>query len=246
MTTCGWELGAAAADSTRAWAQVEEAVGVPLLRVRQVHGANVLVRRAGDTDRGGMPDADVIISIDPTVAIAIQTADCVPLLIVDRRTGAVAAAHAGWRGLAAAVPRAAIEALQREFAARPSDLVVAAGPSIGPCCYEVGEDVMRCFLNAGFAAATLARWFLDRALPTAVNPSMPGRRAEVRVNHWYFDSARAAGDQVQSAGVPADQIFLAGLCTASHPGALCSYRRDGVGAGRMAAVIRASAPRIAP
>ena len=75
-----------------------------LVRVRQVHGADILVRRVGDDAADTLPEADIIVSNDPTVAAAIQTADCVPLLLADRRTGAVAAAHAGWRGLAAGVP----------------------------------------------------------------------------------------------------------------------------------------------
>jgi copper oxidase (laccase) domain-containing protein len=150
----------------------------------------------------------------------------------------VAAAHAGWRGLAASVPRTAVEALGREFASRPEDLIAVAGPSIGPCCYEVGADVHRRFTDAGFPETALRRWFFERAQPTRRNPSMAGLRTEPLPDHWYFDSGRSTRDQLESAGVPPEQVFVAELCTASHPGVLCSYRRDGAEAGRLAGVIR--------
>jgi purine-nucleoside/S-methyl-5'-thioadenosine phosphorylase / adenosine deaminase len=198
-----------------------------------------LTLRGGESARVQLPDADIIVSNDPSTAIAIQSADCVPLLIADRRTGAVAAAHAGWRGLAIGVPRAAVEALVSDFGSRTVDLVVAAGPSIGACCYEVGSAVLDRFERAGWPPSAIGRWFFDRPRATVRNPSMAGLPAEPRPDHWYFDSGRATLDQLEAAGVPADQMFAAELCTGSHPAVLCSYRRDGVGAGRIAAAIRA-------
>jgi YfiH family protein len=184
-----------------------------------------------------VPEADIVVTDDRTLALSVQTADCVPLLIGDRRTGAVAAAHAGWRGLAAGVPRIAVDALAREFGSRPAELVAAIGPSIGACCYEVGADVRDAFRQGGFEAA-MNGWFHDAPQPTADNPSMPGvQAARRRRDHWFFDGWSAAADQLTVAGIPAGQTHVAGLCTASHA-ALCSYRRDGGAAGRMAAVIR--------
>ena len=247
ITTCAWALTAGGDnDERRAWAEVAAAMNVrpgQLVRAHQVHGADVLIRRAGDAPVATLPDADIIVSNDATVGIAIQTADCVPILIADRRTGAVAAAHAGWRGLAAGVPRVAVDVLAREFGSRPEDCVAAAGPSIGACCYEVGPEVRRRFEEAGWADPTTSGWFFARAQPTKGNPSMAGLRTEPRPGHWYFDSGRAARDQLESAGVPRDQVFLAELCTASHPGVLCSYRRDGANAGRIAGAIRARGDR---
>jgi YfiH family protein len=244
ITTRLWALGAGRnSDAGDAWAEVAAALDRPVLRVHQVHGADLLVRRAGDAPPAALPDADIIVSNDPTVAIAIQAADCVPILIADRRTGVVAAAHAGWRGLAAGVPRVTIEALAREFGSRPADLSAAAGPSIGACCYEVGPDVRRRFEEAGWPESMTNQWFFTRPLPTTGNPSMAGLRTQPQPGHWYFDSGRAVSDQLKAAGVPSDQIFVAELCTASHPGVLCSYRRDGEGAGRIAGAIRARGDR---
>jgi YfiH family protein len=243
FTTRDWRLGSEQnGDAADAWEEVARALTVAperLVRVHQVHGADIVVRRAGVADGGDLPPADIIISDDPTAVPAIQTADCVPLLIADRRTGAVAAVHAGWRGLAASVPRVAVDALARAFGSRAADLVAAAGPSIGACCYEVGADVRQRFDEAGFSASQLARWFRTQAQPTSINPSMAGLRLLPRAGHWYLDMWAATRDEIETAGVPPDQIFVAELCTASHPGVLCSYRRDGMGAGRMAGAIRA-------
>jgi hypothetical protein len=202
------------------------------------------VHRKGDRIPSNSPQADIIITDDPAAALAVQAADCVPLLMADRRIGGVAAAHAGWRGLAARVPGVTVEALSREFGSRPADLVVAVGPSIGACCYEVGANVRQHFETAQFPDADLARWFHTDPQPTAANPSLPNLLAARRAGHWYFDCWAAIRDGLATAGVPADQIFVAELCTASHPAALCSYRRDGAPAGRMVGAIRpASGPR---
>jgi hypothetical protein len=166
----------------------------------------------------------------------------VPLLIADRRSGAAAAAHAGWRGLAVRVPQVVVRAMGQHYGSRPSDLVAALGPSIGACCYEVSGDVRECFVRAGFSSTDMKRWFLDVPAASPVNPSMPGLGAP-RADHWFLDGWAVARDQLAEAGVPADQVFSAALCTASHPGTLCSFRRDGLPAGRLAAVIRASTSR---
>jgi hypothetical protein len=254
FTTREWPLGStkAATPDDSHWADVAHAMNVEppgLIRVRQVHGAAVFVRRSGDSMAGlktGAPavetEADIVVSDNLALALAVQTADCVPLLVADRRTGAVAAAHAGWRGTAARVAIAATGALAREFGSRPADLVAAVGPSIGACCYEVGDEVRERFEREGFLAEELTRWFLRHTRQTPRNPSMPGVSAVARAGHWYFDLWRATREQLEAAGVPAGQIHLAGLCTASHRAALCSYRRDGSGAGRLAAVIRGRGP----
>ncbi|MGE5243854.1 MAG: peptidoglycan editing factor PgeF [Betaproteobacteria bacterium] len=244
FTTRHWRLGSTPRDDDeQAWTDVGQALeigGSPLLRLRQVHGRCVVVRRAGEPPAPrSRPEADAIVSDDPEVAIAIQVADCVPLLIADRRVGALAAVHGGWRGTAARVAVEAVEAMHRSFASRPEDLIAAIGPAIGACCYEVGRVVRERFVAAGFEQSTIARWFHERPLAIAGNPPMPGLPATPRPDHWFFDGWTATRDQLLDAGVPAAQIHTARLCTASHPQVLCSYRRDGRAAGRLAAAIRA-------
>lgn len=231
FTTRDWALGSRAEAADEDWRPVAASLGVDrahLVRIHQVHGASVVVRRAGDEPLPeSRPDADVIVSNDPSLALAIQTADCVPLLVADRVTGAVAAAHAGWRGLAAGVPGVTVTALAREFGSSPADLLAAIGPCISAGAYEVGDAVRARFEAAGFGVAQLERWF------------DPGDCA----GHWYFDLWQAVRDQLETAGVSAAQVHLSALCTASHPALLCSYRREGKAAGRIAAAIRCGSPR---
>jgi YfiH family protein len=201
-----------------------------------------VIAREATRDR---PDADIIVSDRPGLALAVQAADCVPLLVADRRTGAVAAAHAGWRGMAAGVPTAAVAALVRELDSRASDLVAAIGPSIGACCYEVGSEVRDAF-RASFPGGEWTPWFLQRPMTSSDNPSMPRVARVKRPDRWFFDAWTSTRAQLERAGVPADQIFGAELCTASHPDAFCSYRRDGAPAGRLAGAIMAGLPRRRP
>jgi polyphenol oxidase len=243
FTTASWELGSHRRSGTdECWDAVAEAIGVEaagLVRPNQVHGADAVI---ADADRPRQT-ADIIVTCDPSLAIAVQAADCVPLLLVDSRTGGIGAAHAGWRGMVARAPRAAVWAMIAEHGADPRDLLVALGPSIGACCYEVGRDVREAFAAGGFSAAQIARWFMSVAPEWPMNPPMPGF-SSVRAGHWVFDGWACVRQQLIEAGIPAAQIFSAALCTASHPGLLCSYRRDGAPAGRLAAAIRIARPRL--
>lgn len=224
------QLGLRPGDAApAAWASAAASVGCQvsqLARVRQVHGAAVRVVHAGDIG-APVPDADAAITNAPGVAVAVVAADCVPVLLGDPRTGAVAAVHAGWRGTAADAVGAAVTAMSREFGTRADELVCAIGPSIGACCYEVGEELLTAFTAAGHTSVDLAEWFTrDR----------PGR---LRLDLW-----QANADLLVRAGVPRSHIHVAGLCTKTHADVLESFRVDGDRAGRMAAII--VAPRRAP
>lgn len=228
FTTRDWALGSpSASDDHRrlAWDQLAaslETTPANLARLHQVHGAAVVVKRPSEPAGAPPPDADIIISDNPALTLAVQTADCVPILIVDKVTGAVAAAHAGWRGLAARVPQVTVRAMAHTFGSRPSNLVVAIGPAISAPRYEVGNEVKTRFHSSAFAADRLTRWF----------------PVETRAGHWQFDGWQSASDQLADAGVPPAQIHVAQLCTATHADLFCSYRRDGTKAGRLAAAIR--------
>jgi YfiH family protein len=219
FTTNHWSLGlpTTSSDDRTAWEQVARAIDLTfdtLHRPRQVHSR--------------LLPGDVIVTNNPLLGLAVQSADCVPLMIVDPTTRAVCAAHAGWRGLAAGVPLAAVQGLKKNFGSRGADLFVALGPSIGACCYEVGRDVRDAFA-AGFSAGDLERWFSDEPMRLDTNPPMPNLAATRRPEHWFFDGWKSMRDQLEAAGVPADHI--------------CSYRRDGTPTGRMAAAIRSQPHR---
>lgn len=241
-----------------AWRALAVAMDVEegfLRRVRQVHGNRVFVVRgagvAGEAGRAGwtggedgrLVEADAIVSDDPAVAIAVVAADCVPLLRADRRTGAVGAVHAGWRGTAARVAPAAVEALRREFGGAPEDLVAAIGPSIGGCCYEVGSELVDAFTAAGHERSLIDRWFHAPPPPRGRWPAPPALSAvegsAVEGPGLWLDVAGANRDQLILSGVPEGAIHIAGLCTAMHLELLTSYRVEKEGAGRIAGVIRA-------
>jgi YfiH family protein len=191
-----------------------------------VHGAGVFVAGKGDgtvfphcgtgkTFPSPFPEADIAVASDPELALTVRTADCVPILLADRRRRGVAAIHAGWKGTAAGAAPAAVRALAAQLGIDPRDIVAAVGPSIGPCCYEVGPD-----LAAAFAShPDSPRWFSADARP-------------------HLDLWRATRDQLERAGVPAAQIHVCGLCTFDHPPLFHSYRREGPRAGRLVAAIR--------
>lgn len=196
----------------------------------QVHRADVIVVRRGVPPAAVPPEADALVSDDEETAVAVRAADCVPLLMADRERGVVAAVHAGWRGTVARVAAAALGALAREFGTRPADVVAAIGPAIGACCYEVGPDVVDAFAAAGHERHLVDRWFSARP-PEGFEP--PARGAGLRL-----DVAAANRDQLVIAGVAADRIHVAGLCTAMHLDVLTSYRAERDKAGRIAAAIR--------
>jgi hypothetical protein len=179
-----------------------------LLLLRQVHG--VRVRHA---PWEGRPDGDAAVARLPGQLLGIQTADCLPVLIADPQRRVVGAAHAGWRGTAAGVARQLVASLLNE-GCRPQELIAGLGPAIGPCCYEVGEEV-RAALGAGAAAAF-----------------RPGARGR-----FHLDLRAANRLQLIEAGLRAENVHVIEDCTACRPDLYDSHRRDGSGAGRMISYI---------
>jgi YfiH family protein len=221
------------ADTSKAWSALAASMGVTpdqMLRVKQVHGNVVrVVTREGvtATTTAGQPEGDAIVSNAPGLVLAVVVADCVPILLSDRTSGAVAAIHAGWRGTCAGIATTAVQAMDRTFGARPEDLVAAIGPSIGPEDYVVGETLVDAFAAAGHDHVSLARWF---------RPASAADRR--RLDLW-----RANRDQLERAGVRPESIFTADVSTFAHPDWLESFRRDAGRAGRMVAVIGVPAGR---
>jgi YfiH family protein len=200
-----------------------------VVMLTQVHGRDVVTLRRGEPLPQGRPAADALVSDVPGIAVAVRAADCVPLLVAARAGWAVAAEHAGCRGSAARAAGAFVYAMRAAFSTNPSDLVVAIGPSIGPCCYEVGTDVVDAFAVAGHERYLIDRWFT----------SLPPRRGSRERKPLHLDVAGANRDQLILAGVPEEQIFACGLCTAMHLDVLTSYRAETEKAGRIAGVIAA-------
>lgn len=196
-----------ACASNESWEAVVARAGVPLaIHVpRQVHGTRVLTAPAP----GGRPEADGLATVAPGHLVGIVTADCVPVLLVDRARRVAAAVHGGWRGLAAGVLESALQHLQRSFGSSPETLEAALGPAVGGCCYEVGPEVLAAF-RARTSVVTRDAWSERR-----------GRA--------HLDLRLAARLLLEAAG--ATCVEQLGPCTACTP-AYSSYRRDGAGAGR--------------
>jgi YfiH family protein len=217
------DLPLSGTERAQEWSRVASRAGVPrdrLVGLAQIHGAAVHVHRRGVAPGSGRPQADAAVTDDPAVALTVQVADCVPVLLADAEGGGVAAVHAGWRGTAAGAARAVVDALRAELGVGPERLIAAMGPSIGPCCYQVGADVEWSFSDHGHPGLAIDSWF-TRA------------RGSLTLDLWT-----ANRDQLVERGVSPDRIHIARLCTACHPDLFHSYRRDGAGTGRMLGVIR--------
>jgi YfiH family protein len=171
--------------------------GWKMIAVHQVHGTLTKTIRQNeqdvvDEDGRGLFQADGLMTAAPRTLLGIQVADCVPVLVADTRQRVVAAFHAGWRGTAAGIVEQGVARMHTEYASNQSDLVAAIGPSIGACCYSVGEEV-----RAAFSAAF------------PYGDSLFARRGD----HLYLDLAEANRRQLLSAAIPAGSITVLGECT---------------------------------
>ncbi|MEN9760354.1 MAG: hypothetical protein RI906_180 [Pseudomonadota bacterium] len=219
----GLNLGAYCGDSAEAVAENRRRLAgrlpSPPVWLKQVHGARVHAlwdeplsnQAAGTVDE---PEADAAVTNRPGLVLAVLSADCLPVLLCDHRQQVVAAAHAGWRGLAAGVLEATVTAMRERL--RPDSRIMAwLGPAIGPNAFEVGEDVVRACTDGIVGAAH--RFAPGRA---------PGK--------WFADLPGLAVDRLRSSGV--EHISASGLCTVSCPDTFYSHRRDRI-TGRQACLI---------
>ena len=179
-----------------------------MLSVKQVHGTDALIvdRPVTGADRfeGGW---DALITDQPGVTVVVRTADCVPVLVYDRRRTAVAAIHAGWRGALARIVPKTIESLIARFGIQPSDLRVSIGPSAGPCCYEIDQAVLEPLRKSRQDWPSLVRD--DRGLKARLDLKALVRRQTVET------------------GIPFEQTTVVNVCTICHPALFYSYRREG-------------------
>jgi YfiH family protein len=222
-------------ENRRRFQTASGAKDLPLIALKQFHSdvIHLFVTPPGEPCKG-----DASITNRPNLLLAIQTADCVPILLVDPQKHAIAAIHAGWRGTLARITAKTIGKMQMHFGTNPRDLLAAIGPSIGPCCYEVGTEVATQFLSQFADAPDYFDEFRTGDEPNPIqwlNMMPPGHQPPPK--GVLLDLRKANRSQLLSAGLRPHNIHTIDLCTACHPGILFSYRKQGPQSGRLMSVI---------
>jgi YfiH family protein len=193
-----------------------------LTTARQVHGCQAeyvtesLAGRGRESYADALPETDALYTDCAGLPLMLLFADCTPIILANPTRRLVSVVHAGWRGSVQAILSKTLAQICRQFQALPQDFWAVIGPSVGPCCYEVGEEVYQ-------AAQALP------GFPTFMRESDNGK--------WRFDLQSANKEQLLAAGVPPAQIVVSGLCTACHNGLFFSHRAENGKTGRFAALV---------
>lgn len=217
------------------------APATPLVALKQIHSNLVHVVNAADAGRETPWKADGIMTDEPGVLLGIQTADCIPVLVADRKRHAVAAFHAGWRGTVQRIVESGVGRMRLEFGSRPEDLIAAIGPGIGSCCYAVGEEMLTEFESQFAYARELFREVYDADEVRTKYPMLfltqraPGHSPIGPSLH--LDLVEANRCQLLAAGIKAGAIHAVGGCTSCHRELFFSHRGSQGRAGRMMSVI---------
>jgi hypothetical protein len=201
------------------WNAVAEAFGVGpdrVITVNQVHGETIVTVDGRNCKSVGAAHADAMITRTPGLAIGVETADCVPILLIDPLTPAVGAVHAGWRSTVRKIVQKSVMRMRNEFGSEPSRIIAAIGPAIGPECYEVDEPVM------GPVREAFPFW-REVATPRGSD-------------RWGLDLVKANTVELIEAGLGESNIHALGMCTSCRRDLFYSFRAEGR-TGRMLSVV---------
>lgn len=185
-----------------------------VVSARQVHGRQVVAVSRAMVGGPDLPETDALVTNEPGVLLLLKFADCVPIVLWDPKRRVVGLVHAGWRGTVLETPAAALELMRQRYGCHPSSVLAGIGPSIGPCCYEVGTEVVA-------AASTLFAG-------TTVIQQVDGSH---RMDLWG-----ANAETLMRAGVAEENIAVAGVCTRCHHDQFFSHRAAKGIAGRFGVV----------
>jgi polyphenol oxidase len=210
----------------------------PLVTPRQIHSDAILFVEAHSKSQ---LVGDGLITSTPGLLLAIQTADCLPIVLVDPKRRAVGVFHAGWRGTLKRIVEKGVGEMRRRFGTRPGDLRAAIGPGIHGCCYQVGKEVRDQFESQFGYAAKLFREAEERdpvreKYPMLFLTARPPGHSELP-KKIFLDLVEANRQQLSAAGVPARSIEASPLCTNCRTDLLFSYRAEKGKTGRMMAVV---------
>lgn len=214
---------------------------IPLFVVRQFHSNLIHIARRAEEPRARPFRADGLITGQPGFLLAIQTADCIPVLVADQKLRVVAAFHAGWRGTVKRIVELGVGKMRLEFRSKPEDLIAAIGPGIGVCCYAVGEEVLSEFVSQFTYARDLFCEVFDSDSVRTKYPMLfltqraPGHSPIGPQLH--LDLIEANRRQLLSAGLSLNKIHVVRGCTNCRSDLFYSHRAGQGRAGRMMSVI---------
>jgi polyphenol oxidase len=206
----------------------------PLVTLRQVHSDAI---RFVEAPSKSQLVGDGLITSTPGLLLAIQTADCLPIILVDSKRRAVGVFHAGWRGTLKRIVEKGVGEMRRRFGSRPRDLKAVIGPGVHGCCYQVGNEVREQFESQFAYAAKLFREVEERdpvreKYPMLFLTARPPGHSELP-KKIFLDLVEANRQQLLAVGVPARSIEASPLCTSCNPDLLFSYRAEKGQTGRM-------------
>ncbi len=220
---------------------VTGSAATPLIAMRQFHSNVVVVASTSDAGRKSARKADGQMTDEPGLLLAVQTADCIPVLVADRRQRAVAVFHAGWRGTVKRIVESGIGRMRLEYGSRPEDLVAAIGPGCLVCCYAVGEEVLSEFDSQFAYAHELFRKVenadeVRRKYPMLFLTQRPPGHGPMDPQ-LHLDLIEANRRQLMSVGLKRQTIEVVSGCTQCHSELFFSHRASRGHTGRMMAVI---------
>jgi YfiH family protein len=210
-----------------------------MVTLRQIHSS--LIRRVAADDINTSLKGDGLLTDQPGVLLGIQTADCIPVLVADRKNRAVAAFHAGWRGTLARIVENGVGRMRLEFGSKPEHLIASIGPGIGQCCYSVGDEVREQFESQFPYAPELFHEVYDSDPVKEKYPMLfltaraPGH-SELGPG-MHLDLVEANRRQLLAAGLKKGSIFVTGQCTGCNTDRFFSHRMEQGFTGRMMSVI---------
>jgi YfiH family protein len=213
----------------------------PLVTLRQIHSSALVVGGSGDACRSTPWKGDGLMTDEPGLLLGVQTADCIPVLVADRKRRVVAAFHAGWRGTVKRIVEAGVGRMRLEFGCRPEDLIAAIGPGVGACCYAVGDEVFSSFESQFAYAGELFHEVYDADPVRTKYPMLfltqraPGH-SDIGPS-LHVDLVEANRRQLLDSGLKASAISRTGGCTSCHRDLFFSHRSSQGHAGRMMSVI---------
>ena len=211
----------------------------PLVTLRQIHSD--LIHPVTDVP-GQLLAGDGLITRTPGLLLAIQTADCLPVILVDIKHHAIGVFHAGWRGTVQRIVEKGVGEMRRNFGTHPKDIHATIGPGVHKCCYQVGQEVRDRFESQFAYASELfhetkeSDEIHERYPLLFLTARAPGHSEHVLPKKIFLDLVEANRRQLLDAGVPAKQISASPLCTSCQTDMLFSYRKEKEAAGRMLAV----------